>query len=156
MFLTTGSLGGAEELTKIRVNSPGAWDGAAGGSTFGACTAAAAGAEGAGGFARGSIAWNICVNSPGPDPEPDAAGAEGLAVNEGGGSAGFWAPASDDSCGGAEPESKERKNIAVALSGSSCPWRPGPELKSFSAILGVILLKSQQRSLRDYTPCILA
>ena len=52
--------------------------------------------------------------------------------------------------------SNERKNMAVALSGSSWPWGPCPELKSFSVIRRMILFKSQQCSLRDYTPWILA
>ena len=66
-----------------------------------------------------------------------------------GGAAGLGGKNSEDSWGGAEPASNERRNMAVALSGSASAGGFGPELKSLSFIVWQVLFGSQQRSQRS-------
>ena len=137
VFAATG-FSGTEPAIKMRVNSPGPElaAGAVAGSLLAAETSAGAGATAfsnlpiAGLSITGlSIAWKIRVNSPGPDFVAGAGGGAacaGQSLRTGSGT-GRAAPNAGVSSAVAGGFSSERRNIAVALSGSSCSGGFDPE-----------------------------
>ncbi len=137
VFAATG-FSGTEPATKMRVNSPGPElaAGAVAGSLLAAETWAGAGATAlsnlpVAGFSIAclSIVWKIRVNSPGPDfaaGEGGGTACAGQSLRAGSGT-GRATPDAGDSSVVAGGLSSERRNIAVALSGSSCSGGFDPE-----------------------------